>query len=280
MNNHMGERHDEVPAASVVTPQQLYLDLMIRVLVNTIYGDPSDCPWRPRAYDEECRMKGFDWPSVAHTMLGVTRLRQLKEAVEIVLRENVPGDLLEAGVWRGGACILMRAVLKAYGVEDRTVWVADSFAGLPPPNPESFPADVGDEHHLQKELSVSMEQVQSNFSSYGLLDERVRFLPGYFRDTMPTAPVSELAVLRVDGDMYESTWQVLESLAPRVSPGGFVIVDDFGAVPACQKAVLEYRTQQGIESPIVCVDSTAVYWRVGIEAEDRGRSRVSKSVSC
>jgi O-methyltransferase len=248
--------------ANVVTPDQLYLDLMIRVLANTIYGDPSDCPWRPRVYDEQCRTKGFDWPSMAHTMVGVTRLRQLKEAVETVLRENVPGDLLEAGVWRGGGCILMRAVLKAHGVTDRLVWVADSFAGLPAPNPEAFPEDAGDEHHLQPQLSVSMEQVQSNFDRYRLLDDRVRFLPGFFRDTMPTVPLRQLAVLRVDADMYESTWQVLEALVPRVSPGGFVIMDDFGSVPASRKAVLDYRKQQGIEAPIVQVDSTAVYWRV------------------
>lgn len=122
-----------------------------------------------------------------------------------------------------------------------------SFAGLPKPDPERFPADQGDQHWTQTRLAVSLEEVQDNFARYGLLDDRVRFLVGWFRDTLPAAPIERLAVLRMDGDMYESTWQALEYLYPKVSPGGFVIVDDFGAIQACRAAVEDYRARHDIQ---------------------------------
>jgi O-methyltransferase len=173
----------------------------------------------------------------------------------------VPGDLIETGVWRGGSTILMRAVLEAYGVRDRRVWVADSFAGLPPPSPEKYPADLGDTFHTYPELAVSLEKVQANFAKYGLLDGQVRFLEGWFKDTLPGAPIERLAVARLDGDMYESTMDALVALYPRLSIGGYLVVDDFGAVPACRKAVEDYRAEHGIDEPIEAVDWTGVFWR-------------------
>jgi O-methyltransferase len=212
----------------------LYLDLLEKCLLNTIYGDPAQDPWSGRVYRPEFRLEGKDWPSQAHTMIGAKRLHQLRVACETVLRENVPGDFIETGIWRGGACILMRAVLAEHHVTDRTVWCADSFAGLPPP---SLPQDAGDQHHRYDALKVGLASVQDNFKAYNLLDGQVRFLQGWFKDTLPTAPISSLAILRLDGDMYESTMQALDALYRKLSPGGFVIVDDYGAVPGCKLAV-------------------------------------------
>ena len=113
------------------------------------------------------------------------------------------------------------------------------------------------------ELAVSLEQVQANFARYGLLDEQVRFLPGWFRDTLPTAPIRRLALLRLDGDLYESTWIALESLYPKLSPGGFAIVDDYGAIPACRAAVDEFRAAERITESLIEIDWTGVYWRRG-----------------
>ena len=121
----------------------------------------------------------------------------------------------------------MRALLKAYAVKDRLVWVADSFKGLPVPNPEKYPADTGDRLHEFKELAVPLDQVKSNFAKYGLLDNQVRFLKGWFRDTLPNAPVEQLAIIRLDGDMYESTMEALVHLYPKLSRGGYSIVDDY-----------------------------------------------------
>ena len=207
------------------------------------------------------REDGLDWPLLAHTMIGRKRMENLRFCVEDVLANGVPGDFIETGVWRGGACIFMRGILAARGVTDRCVWVADSFAGLPPPNAEKYPADSRDKLHSCPELAVPLETVKATFERYGLLDDKVRFLEGWFKDTLPSAPIEQLAVARLDGDMYESTIDALTNLYPKLSPGGYLIVDDYGAVRACRKAVSDYRAQHGIADPIKTIDSSGVFWQ-------------------
>jgi hypothetical protein len=211
--------------------------------------------------DAQTRQEGRDWPSRGYTMIGLKRLNNLQYCIQDVLVNKIPGDLIETGVWRGGATIFMRAVLKADAITDRCVWVADSFEGLPMPDEQRYPSDAGDLHHLSGELAVSLEQVQANFERFELLDEQVRFLKGWFRDTLPTAPIEQLAILRLDGDMYESTMEALVHLYPKLSRGGYVIVDDYGAVAGCRKAVDDYRASQGIKEETRWVDWTGVYWR-------------------
>lgn len=192
-------------------------------------------------------------------MIGSARLRNLRALTEQVLLDGISGDLIEAGVWRGGACILMRGVLKAYGVKDRSVWVADSFEGLPPPD-SSYPADANDKHSTFEELAVSLEQVRENFRVYDLLDDQVHFLKGWFSDTLSQAPIGRLAILRLDGDMYSSTIQTLDALYKKVSVGGFVIVDDY-ILEGCRKAVDDFRRDHRIDDQLQEVDGAAVYWR-------------------
>jgi O-methyltransferase len=244
--------------------RSLYLDLIERCLLNTIYQDPYTDWTRPgttRAFDPVKRRLGLDWPTVAHTMIGQARLRNLRDLAEQVLTQGIPGDFIETGVWRGGACILLRAVLKAYEVTNRRVFVADSFEGLPPPNPEAYPADAGDPHHTFSELAVSLERVRGNFDRYGLLDEQVVFLKGWFKDTLPTAPIHRLAILRLDGDMCESTTDALVSLYGKVALGGFVIVDDYGCTPNCRQAVEDFRQRWEVTEPLIDIDGRGAFWR-------------------
>ena len=215
----------------------------------------------PPADSSVQRLEGRDWPVLAHTMIGMKRLENLQFCVEDVLRKGVPGDFIETGVWRGGACIFMRGILKAYGAHDRRVWVADSFEGLPPPDPKLYPADAGDIHHTLVPLAISLEEVKSNFEKYGLLDDQVRFLKGWFKDTLPGASIERLAVARLDGDMYESTMDGLKHLYPKLSTGGYLIVDDYGAVPGCRKAVEDYRREHAISEPIQVIDWGGVFWQ-------------------
>ncbi len=251
--------------ADTASAPQLYLGLLKRALTRIVFEDEAINPLAADGellpFDPNLRADGRDWPAHAETMIGMRRLDQLQQAVETVLQDQVPGDLVETGVWRGGASILMRAVLAAYGDTSRTVWVADSFQGLPPPDPGKYPADTHSDLHTYSELAVTEHEVRDNFARYGLLDQHVRFLPGWFRDTLPAAPIDRLAVLRLDGDLYESTIVALEALYPKLQPGGFAIVDDYGAIPACRQAVDEYRHQHGIGEPLVEVDWTGVYWR-------------------
>ena len=191
--------------------------------------------------------------------MGLTRLTHLQQCIETVLRESVPGDLIETGVWRGGGSIFMRGVLAAYGVSDRTVYVADSFQGFPP---IESPQDAADHpERYRSYIAVSLETVRNNFTRFGLLDQQVVFLPGWFKDTLPAAPITQLSVLRLDGDTYASTMQALDALYPRLAPGGFCIVDDYGALETLRNAVTDYRTARGITAAITPIDWTRVFWR-------------------
>ncbi len=211
--------------------------------------------------DVDQRLEGRDWPEHGLTMVGIRRLDNAQRCIEEVLARNVPGDLVETGVWRGGTSIFMRAVLKAHGVTDRSVFVADSFEGLPAPDAQEYPADVKSRLHEFAYLAVSLETVQEHFERFGLLDDQVQFVKGWFRDTMPALTGHTWSVLRLDGDMYESTITVLENLYPGLSPGGYAIVDDFYSLPHCRKAVTDYREAHGIEDEIHKVDWTGAYWR-------------------
>lgn len=264
-----------------LAPRDLYLDLMKRCLMNWIYGDVELRPTRagirqglarllagPRgvlarsgSFDPARRLEGNEWPPTAHTMVGLARLDNLQKCVEDVLAEKVPGDFVEAGVWRGGASIFMRAILKSHGVHDRTVWLADSFAGLPAPDTSRYPLDADSRLHEFDQLAIPLERVRANFERYGLLDEQVRFLKGWFKDTLPSAPLDRLALMRLDGDMYESTMDAISALYPRLSVGGYVIVDDYGGIPACAQAITDYRAANGIEDEIRKIDWTGAYWR-------------------
>ncbi len=238
-------------------PKKLYIDLMIKAVANTIYEDASFLgPYNPGQ-----RETGYDHPTVAHTMVGVKRLENIRFCMEQILKNHVRGDCIETGVWRGGATILMRAILKAYHDKTRKVWVADSFEGLPHPNTEKFPQDRGLDLSYVKYLAVSMETVQENFRKYGLLDKQVVFLKGFFSETLPTAPITKLSLLRLDGDLYESTIVALDNLYPKLSIGGYVIIDDFGAIGACSQAVRDYRAQHSITDEMIPIDFTGVYWK-------------------
>jgi O-methyltransferase len=236
---------------------------MKRCVSNTIYEDAGyrTPDSEPADFDPRIRAEGKDWPTVAHTMIGLRRLDNIQFCVEDVIARGVQGDFIEADVWRGGATIFMRAILKAYDITDRIVWVADSFSGLPPPNPLTYPCDEGDQHHSFPLLRVSREAVEEAFRRYGLLDQQVRFIEGWFKDTLPYAPIEKVAVLRLDSDMYESTMDALKHLYHKLSLGGYVIVDDYGAIPACRSAVEDFRREKGITNEVQWIDWTGVYWR-------------------
>jgi hypothetical protein len=195
-----------------------------------------------------------------YTMIGRRRMDNVQFCVESVLNQGIPGDLVECGVWKGGACIFMRGILKAYGTRGRNVWVADSFCGLPPPAAET---DQGLDLSRSKfpQLAIPLDQVKSYFELFGLSDEQVRFLAGWFSDTLPGAGIERISVLRLDGDLYSSTMDVFRNLYDKVSPGGYIIVDDYGVLPQCAQATDEFRAARGITTPIERIDFTGVFWR-------------------
>jgi O-methyltransferase len=212
--------------------------------------------------DETAREQGKDWPFVGLTMVGFKRLDNIEECVRRVAETKIPGDFVECGVWKGGSAIFMKAVADRLGLVDRNVWLADSFEGMPKPIMAEDLTSPDYDLSATDQLRSSPEQVLKSFQHLGLYDERVRILKGWFKDTLPFAPIEQIAILRLDGDLYESTRDALQSLYHKVSPGGFVIVDDYSSWAPCQKAVDEFRKGRNIESPIKRIDWTGVYWKV------------------
>lgn len=256
--------------------RSLYLELLKKSVGNFIYGNDLDLMLgqptldvktgkvysqnSPLAHPQKKWLGGI-WPSVAHTMIGLHRLNNLQMCLEEVIRDEIPGDLIETGVWRGGAVIFMAGILKAYGITERKIWVADSFEGLPPPDFRRFPQESDMGLHLVSHLAVSEEEVRANFEKYDLLSAQIVFLKGWFRDTLPTAPIGALALLRLDGDMYESTWDALVHLYPKLSPGGYVIIDDYHQFQPCNLALERFREEYQIQTQMQLIPGGGAFWR-------------------
>lgn len=261
--------------------KHLYLDLMKKALTASLYDESgwemiassddffksqlvrllnkrSVSVIKRRPFDVSARLEGRDWPLFGYTMAGHLRLDNVQKCVEDVLARQVPGDFIETGAWRGGTTIFMRALLKAHGVTSRKVWVADSFEGLPRPKDSEDGVDLSEVDYLK----VSLEQVKENFQKFDLLDEQVEFVKGWFCDSLPNAEVERLAILRLDGDLYSSTMDSLNNLYHKVSPGGYVIVDDYNSWPSCRKAVTDFLSMKSMEPDIKTIDFTGVYWQV------------------
>lgn len=270
------------------TPSEIYLDLLKRLLTRTITAKSHErqtlaarVPGKRHLLQATQKVLArFDMELVrtirctaddyfesgdaasnraedAETMLGTRQLDQMQAAITDVVRRGVPGDVLEAGVWRGGMAIFMRAVLKVLNEPGRSVWVVDSFEGLPKLGEQERSASWW----RSGDMAVPLAEVRENFARYDLLDDRVRFLQGFFSDTLPTAPIERLAVLRMDADLYASTRDVLEHLYPKLSRGGYCIIDDYRNLGDCKRAVDEYRQKHGITEAIVPIDNRAVYWQ-------------------
>lgn len=232
-----------------------YLDLTRDSLTGRLNEDPPLPASKVEGYKPDYREQGWDWPSKAPSMIGTLRMENVRSECERVIAENVPGDFAETGVWRGGAAIMMRAVLHAYEIKDRRVFAADSFEG--------FPAQTGADTNFTvggvADFAVSLDEVKANFARYGLLDEQVVFLKGLFRDTLPKAQVNAIAVLRLDGDLYESTRDGLV-LYEKLSRGGSLIADDYFLFEGQRKAIDEFRDAHGIADPIMRIDHFGGFW--------------------
>jgi hypothetical protein len=209
-----------------------------------------------RGDDVRLRAAGMDWPLHGLTMVGLGRLDDLQACVEAVVRDGVAGDVIEAGSWRGGASILMRAALDCLG-DERIVWVADSFQGFPA-------APASDDGSLDLAafdfLAVRVEEVRESFARFGC-ERGVELVPGFFEETLPPLVGRRWSIVRLDADSYEATREAVRWLYPGLSAGGYLIVDDYGSFDACRRAVDEYREEHGIAEPIEKVDSTCVRWR-------------------
>lgn len=193
-------------------------------------------------------------------MTGFLRLDNVRQLLQDVSENQIIGDYIETGVWRGGSSIFARGVLRALNQGHRKSYVCDSFKGLPPGDRDLDKRDKNWDNW--RYLEVSSEVVAGNFNSAGLLDSQVVFAKGFFNDTMPvlSPKIEALAIMRLDGDMYESTVDVLYPLYEKLSIGGYVIMDDWNGFPS-RTACLDFFKAHGISPEIVPIDTLSIYWK-------------------
>ena len=233
-----------------VTPEQRYLRLLSSFVLNEVY--------EPGPHVVEGRI----WPpGSALTMIGKKRINNIYKALEYIRVNNVEGDLFEAGVWRGGATIFMKGYLEVYNMVDKDVFLADSFQGIPAPDIKKYPSD---EAHIGCDTLEILKNNSANkvieaFERLDLYDEKIRIIEGWFEDTLHKIQLNKLSLLRIDGDTYQSTWEVLSALYSKLSSGGWVIIDDM-SWEGCADAVRDFRRKYNINEKVIDIDWTGIYW--------------------
>jgi len=222
------------------------------------HGDASGKKWTGCSlqhlapYVLEQRMAGADWPPFGHTMVGHRRLQNIRNAIEYVIAMGVDGDFAELGVWRGGSCIYAKMVLNAYNAIDRRVLLFDAFAPI---------RSYGSAYSY---LWASLAQVRHNFQKYGVLDDSVRFYEGLFKDTLPTfrrRNHRKIAVLRVDGNFYDSHADAFYHMYRFVPIGGIIIFDDYLHAPAVQRFWNDLVHDYKLSERIVPIDKHGAWFR-------------------
>jgi len=235
--------------------QAEYLELLKRFIINSVYHPNKDVT------------EGRIWPDFpVMSMIGMPRLDNIQKLALDCLSNNIKGDFIEAGIWKGGAIALMAGILNITKTKNRRVIGVDSFEGIPPAKPDIYPADAV---HLGCEkieilLNNSLEEVKGYISRMGL-DEgnNIQLIKGWFSEALPdlVRNGAEFALVRIDGDTYESTIQALENLEPCTTQGGYIIIDDYYSWDGCKKATEDYRLSKVITSPLITVDWTCAYWK-------------------
>jgi O-methyltransferase len=196
-----------------------------------------------------------------HTLVGPERIHNLFVLAQRIEEEQVPGDVIECGVCNGGTgALLARSATRSR--LHRTVWLLDSFEGMPPTTEHDGPAADGDaaEAHIGKEKG-DLSRVKSLLERVGPKADRIRIIPGWFQDTFPLVSTSQIALLNIDADWYESVKLCLATFYDRVVPGGFISFDDYGHWPGCRKAVDEFFEERQISNKLQKVDYTAHWFR-------------------
>lgn len=214
--------------------------------VDGLYGDQL-----------KARLEGGDWPKNAETMIGEKRLESFRYAIETVEGDGIEGDIIECGVWRGGAAVYAKAVLNSLN-SLRKLYVADSFCGLPELSEMDNRIECSKVHDPL--LSIQRSYVENVFKKYELLDDRVIFVEGWFSETLSKLS-GPFAVIRMDGDLYSSTRDILVSLYPKLANGGYILVDDYDLFSGCKIAVHEYLSRHSLRPNFERVDFTEIRWR-------------------
>ncbi len=209
-----------------------------------------------------------DYRSVkAFTMTGPERIVSLCRAIEYIITNNIPGDLVECGVWRGGSMMAVARVLLRHGQTHRNLFLFDTFEGMPKPLSLDVTFDNQSglkiweksrtSDHNNKFCYASLNDVEAAMTSTGYPRDKLHFVKGKVEETIPREAPAQISLLRLDTDWYESTRHELEHLFPRLAKGGILIIDDYGCWKGSQKATDEYIQKAKIPLFLSRIDAEA-----------------------
>lgn len=205
----------------------------------------------PADYDDEA--KAIIRAVKPFTMTSPERLNAFILATRHVVRHNIPGDIVECGVWRGGSMQACAKTLLSLGETERDLHLFDTFEGMPPPTAEDLRRDGKSAEDLLaaqgKDRPIwaiaSLEDVQAGFEQVPYPGERVHYVQGMVEDTVPQQAPERISILRLDTDWYASTKHELEYLYPRLVSGGVLLIDDYGYWQGSRQAVDEFLEKTG-----------------------------------
>lgn len=207
---------------------------------------------RPRSYPQDFTPQHISILNKVgpYTLTSQERIYSLIEAVSYVVRAGIRGSLVECGVWRGGSMMAAALTLRGLKCEDRDLYLFDTFDGMPKPGDVDVHAtgQAAMTEFVQEQRGedcsavcyAPLHEVKSAMALTGYDRDRVHFVRGKVEDTIPSQAPESIAVLRLDTDWYESTRHELEHLYPRLSPGGILIIDDYGDWQGARKATDEF----------------------------------------
>lgn len=216
---------------------------------------PGDLPQPFQNIVKDCRK---------YTLTTHHRLASMVDAVLHVENNQIAGDIVECGVWRGGNIMVSALSLIQLGNTSRDLYLYDTYTGMTPPTANDKDYSGADaEVLLQRDpkgtkiwCEASLEDVQENMKSTRYPGDKVHFIKGPVEQTIPARLPNKIAILRLDTDWYESTKHELDHLYPLLVQGGILIIDDYGHWQGAQKAVDEYFSGQGIKPLLSRIDYT------------------------
>lgn len=231
-------------------------------------------PYVPlKAYLDTGKLRLF-WNVCTHALQNYASLSNAYDLAAYIENRKLPGAIVECGVWRGGCAAVMAKVADT-AKSNRKIWLFDSFEGMPSATKE----DIGQDAKwlscgvMSEDLTdltpvgtniASVEEVKELlFNRLHLKEENVVIVKGWFQNTLPAYRdrIGDIALLRIDGDWYQSTKACLETLYDNVVNNGYIIVDDYGFFPGCKKAVDEFLQERQVTVQIIKVDYSRIYFQ-------------------
>jgi len=207
-----------------------------------------------------------------YTLTNPERIVSLIRAIKHIETNNITGDIVECGVWKGGSIMAALKTLRNLKSFDRNIYLYDTFEGMSEPTEidKSFRGESASDAFLKRdefwnriECFSTLQEVKENIYKIDYPTENIHFVKGKVEDTIPDLKIPEkIAILRLDTDWYESTLHEMEYLFPKLVKGGIIIIDDYGHWKGCKKAVDEYLKNNNIELFLNRIDYTC---RMGVK---------------